>query len=164
MTGVFNTLHSQYNQLAEEERAVVDSLMEVDWDTGSIRVAQNDVVALADAFGMSAASLQQALDLIETYSDYSERDLSSVSSDIQSLNDATYKMNQTMDDSARSTANAWDELTKAGDIGAKQALEALTEGMDVDVTEMTVAELNSLVEALNAFKAQVGSDMSIEGI
>ena len=69
-----------------------------------------------------------------------------------------------MDDSARSTANAWDELTKAGDIGAKQALEALTEGMDVDVTEMTVAELNSLVEAFNAFKAQVGSDMSIEGI
>ena len=73
-------------------------------------------------------------------------------------------MNQTMDDSARSTANAWDELTKAGDIGAKQALEALTDGMDVDVTEMTVAELNSLVEAFNAFKAQVGSDMSIEGI
>ena len=39
LTGVFNTLRSQYNQLAEEERSVVDGLMEVNWDTGSIRVA-----------------------------------------------------------------------------------------------------------------------------
>lgn len=39
LTGTFNTLRSKYDQLSEENRALVDSLMNVDWDTGNIQVA-----------------------------------------------------------------------------------------------------------------------------
>lgn len=85
LTGTFNTLRSKYDQLSEENRALVDSLMNVDWDTGNIQVAQADVVALADAFGMSAAALQQSLDLISTYSDYTIPTVSKMSQNISVL-------------------------------------------------------------------------------
>ena len=39
LTGTFNTLRSKYDQLSEENRALVDSLMNVDWDPGNIQVA-----------------------------------------------------------------------------------------------------------------------------
>lgn len=39
LTGIFNTLESKYNKLSEAERSVVDGLMNVNWDTGSIQVA-----------------------------------------------------------------------------------------------------------------------------
>ena len=36
LTGALNTLHSKYNQLSEDKKSLVDGMMNVDWDTGSI--------------------------------------------------------------------------------------------------------------------------------
>lgn len=154
LTGTFNTLHKKYNELSADKKKIVDGLMDVDWDTGSIQVAQHDVVALADAFGISAASLQQSLDLISTYSDYVPKTVSSVTSSIQTLNDDTYRIKQSVSAADRSSTKAWEHMSES----AKIALESLTEGTDIDVKEISVDELDTLVSAMNKFKASIGGE------
>lgn len=154
LTGALNTLHAKYNQLSEDKKSFVDGMMNVDWDTGSIQVAQHDVVALADAFGISSASMQQALDLISTYGDYAPRTVSSVTSDIKTLNDSVYSMKQKISEADQDTTKAWDHM----DAGAKIALESLTEGMDIDITSMSVTEMDELVASMNSFKASIGGE------
>lgn len=154
LTGALNTLHSKYNQLSEDKKSLVDGMMNVDWDTGSIQVAQHDVVALADAFGISSASMQQALDLISTYGDYAPRTVSSVTSDIKTLNDSVYSMKQKISEADQDTTKAWDHMGA----GAKTALESLTEGMDIDITSMSVTEMDELVASMNSFKASIGGE------
>lgn len=154
LTGTLNTLHKKYNELSADKKKVVDGLMDVDWNTGSMQVAQHDVVALADAFGISAASLQQSLDLISTYSDYVPKTVGSVVSSIQTLNNETYRIKQSVNEADQSTTKAWEHMSSS----AKLALESLTEGMDIDVKNMSVAELDSLVAAMNRFKASIGGD------
>lgn len=154
LTGTFNTLHKKYNELSADKKKIVDGLMDVDWDTGSIQVAQHDVVALADAFGVSAASLQQSLDLISTYSDYVPKTVSSVTSSIQTLNDDTYRIKQSVSAADRSSTKAWEHMSES----AKIALESLTEGTDIDVKEISVDELDTLVSAMNKFKASIGGE------
>lgn len=154
LTGTFNTLHKKYNELSADKKKIVDGLMDVDWDTGSIQVAQHDVVALADAFGISAASLQQSLDLISTYSDYVPKTVSSITSSIQTLNDDTYRIKQSVSEADRSSTKAWEHMSES----AKIALESLTEGTDIDVKEISVDELDTLVSAMNKFKASIGGE------
>lgn len=154
LTGTFNTLHKKYNELSVDKKKIVDGLMDVDWDTGSIQVAQHDVVALADAFGISAASLQQSLDLISTYSDYVPKTVSSVTSSIQTLNNDTYRIKQSVSEADRSSTKAWEHMSES----AKIALESLTEGTDIDVKEISVDELDTLVSAMNKFKASIGGE------
>lgn len=154
LTGTFNTLHKKYNELSADKKKAVDGLMDVDWNTGSMQVAQHDVVALADAFGISAASLQQSLDLISTYSDYVPKTVGSVVSSIQTLNNETYRIKQSVNEADQSTTKAWEHMSSS----AKVALESLTEGMDIDVKNMSVTELDSLVAAMNRFKASIGGD------
>lgn len=154
LTGTFNTLHKKYNELSADKKKIVDGLMDVDWDTGSIQVAQHDVVALADAFGISAASLQQSLDLISTYSDYVPKTVSSVTSSIQTLNDDTYRIKQSVSEADRSSTKAWEHMSES----AKIALESLTEGTDIDVKGISVDELDTLVSAMNKFKASIGGE------
>lgn len=154
LTGALNTLHSKYNQLSEDKKSLVDGMMNVDWDTGSIQVAQHDVVALADAFGISATSMQQALDLVSTYGDYAPRTVSSVTSDIKTLNDSVYSMKQKISEADQATTKAWDHMGA----GAKTALESLTEGMDIDITSMSVTEMDELVASMNSFKASIGGE------
>lgn len=154
LTGTLNTLHKKYNELSADKKKAVDGLMDVDWNTGSMQVAQHDVVALADAFGISAASLQQSLDLISTYSDYVPKTVGSVVSSIQTLNNETYRIKQSVNEADQSTTKAWEHMSSS----AKLALESLTEGMDIDVKNMSVAELDSLVAAMNRFKASIGGD------
>ena len=79
LTGGFNTLHKKYNALSKDQKALVDGMMQVDWKNGSISVAANDVVDLARAFGMSTASLQQFFDLVDSYSNPTETNISTVS-------------------------------------------------------------------------------------
>ena len=154
LTGTLNTLHKKYNELSADKKKVVDGLMDVDWNTGSMQVAQHDVVALADAFGISAASLQQSLDLISTYSDYVPKTVSSVTSNIQTLNDDTYRIKQSVSAADRSSTKAWEHMSES----AKIALESLTEGTDIDVKEISVDELDTLVAAMNKFKASIGGE------
>lgn len=154
LTGTFNTLHKKYNELSADKKKIVDGLMNVDWDTGSIQVAQHDVVALADAFGISAASLQQSLDLISTYSDYVPKTVSSVTSSIQTLNDDTYRIKQSVSEADRSSTKAWEHMSES----AKIALESLAEGTDIDVKGISVDELDTLVSAMNKFKASIGGE------
>ena len=154
LTGTLNTLHKKYNDLSADKKKAVDGLMDVDWNTGSMQVAQHDVVALADAFGISAASLQQSLDLISTYSDYVPKTVGSVVSSIQTLNNETYRIKQSVNEADQSTTKAWEHMSSS----AKVALESLTEGMDIDVKNMSVTELDSLVAAMNRFKASIGGD------
>lgn len=154
LTEALNTLHAKYNQLSEDKKSFVDGMMNVDWDTGSIQVAQHDVVALADAFGISSASMQQALDLISTYGDYAPRTVSSVTSDIKTLNDSVYSMKQKISEADQDTTKAWDHMGA----GAKTALESLTEGMDIDITSMSVTEMDELVASMNSFKASIGGE------
>lgn len=154
LTGTLNTLHKKYNELSADKKKAVDGLMDVDWNTGSMQVAQHDVVALADAFGISAASLQQSLDLISTYSDYVPKTVSSVTSSIQTLNDDTYRIKQSVSEADRSSTKAWEHMSES----AKIALESLTEGTDIDVKEISVDELDTLVSAMNKFKASIGGE------
>lgn len=154
LTGTLNTLHKKYNELSADKKKVVDGLMDVDWNTGSMQVAQHDVVALADAFGISAASLQQSLDLISTYSDYVPKTVSSLTSSIQTLNDDTYRIKQSVSAADRSSTKAWEHMSES----AKIALESLTEGTDIDVKEISVDELDTLVAAMNKFKASIGGE------
>lgn len=154
LTGTFNTLHQKYNELSADKKSIVDGLMDVDWDNGSIQVAQHDVVALADAFGISAASMQQSLDLISTYSDYVPKTVGSVTSSIQTLNNDTYRIKQSVAEADRSTTKAWEHMSSS----AKLALESLTEGTDIDVTNISVDELDSFVAAMNKFKASIGGE------
>lgn len=154
LTGTLNTLHKKYNELSADKKKAVDGLMDVDWNTGSMQVAQHDVVALADAFGISAASLQQSLDLISTYSDYVPKTVSSVTSSIQTLNNDTYRIKQSVSEADRSSTKAWEHMSES----AKIALESLTEGTDIDVKEISVDELDTLVSAMNKFKASIGGE------
>lgn len=154
LTGTLNTLHKKYNELSTDKKKAVDGLMDVDWNTGSMQVAQHDVVALADAFGISAASLQQSLDLISTYSDYVPKTVSSVTSSIQTLNNDTYRIKQSVSEADRSSTKAWEHMSES----AKIALESLTEGTDIDVKEISVDELDTLVSAMNKFKASIGGE------
>lgn len=154
LTGTLNTLHKKYNELSADKKKAVDGLMDVDWNTGSVQVAQHDVVALADAFGISAASLQQSLDLISTYSDYVPKTVSSVTSSIQTLNNDTYRIKQSVSEADRSSTKAWEHMSES----AKIALESLTEGTDIDVKEISVDELDTLVSAMNKFKASIGGE------
>ena len=160
LTAGFSTLKEKYNQLGEEQRKLVDSMMHVDWDTGSITVAQNDVVKLADAFGVSATTLQQFFDLVETYSDYEIPTIDKFGSQIESLNNDIYAMKQKVPEAVRATTNAWDHLGPA----AKTALEAITDGLDIDLTQLKVEELDSLIATYNKVKTKLGEKPSMEGL
>lgn len=160
LTGIFNTLESKYNQLSDEQRAVADSLMDVDWDTDSIKVAQADVVALADAFGMSAASLQQALDLIASYSDYTPPTVATMSKNISTLNQAASSLSQSVGEAERSTTTAWEKMTES----QRVAMEELTQGMDIDVKSMSTQDVMELASSFAKLQASLGETPSSESL
>lgn len=105
---------------------------------------------------MSAASLQQALDLISTYSDYTEPTVASMAKSIKTLNDETYAMKQTVGEAELSTTNAWDNMS----VSAKIALQDLADAMDIDVTKMSIKDVDDLVAAYNRLRSVLGETPS----
>lgn len=152
LTGIFNTLHKKYNEMSTQQRNVVDSLMNVNWDTGSIRVAEADVVKLADAFGMSATSMQQALDLISTYSDYITPSVGGMVSNVQTLGGALEAITAGMDEASKQSTVAWDKMV----VSQKIALQELTRGMDLDVTKLTVSQVEDIYSAFQSLQSKLG--------
>lgn len=169
LTGVLNTLEYKYNHLGEAQKKVVDGLMEADWDTGSIRVAEGDVEALAKAFDMSAASLQSGFDVVTDYSDYVPQTVSTISSAIKELNDDIYTVKSSMSDTERASTQAWGKMS----VGARQALETLTKGQNLDLKSMSVQQVDDLLGAFNKLKSNIigtdtptfdGLKSSLEGV
>lgn len=170
LTGVLNTLQYKYNQLSEAKKKVVDGLWDVDWDTGSIRVAEGDVEALANALGgISPAALQSSLDVVTDYSDYVPTTVDTVSSSIQELNDNIYTVKSSMTETERASTQAWSKMS----VGARQALETLTKGQDLDLKSMTVQQVDDLLGAFNKLKSNIigtdtptfdGLKSSLEGV
>ena len=153
LTATFNTLHKKYNTLAEDQKRTVDSLMNVNWTSGSIQVAQADVVALADAFGVSATTMQQSLDLISTYSDSVEPKLSNLGNSVDALNGATYSLGKDTDDNLKKSQVAWDKLT----VAQKKSIESLISDSDVDISKITVSELEDITTAYNNMIVGIGN-------
>lgn len=160
LTGGFNTLHKKYNALSKDQKALVDGMMQVDWKNGSISVAANDVVDLARAFGMSTASLQQFFDLVDSYSNPTETNISTVSDTVDQLNQATIDAGKNIDPSLRASKAAWDSLT----VAEKQALEAATKNTGIDPTQMTYNDIERLTDSYNALNAAMGKDFSTANV
>lgn len=134
--------------------------MNVNWDTGSITVAEADVVKLADAFGISAVSMQQALDLISTYSDYITPSVGGMVGNIQALGTAVSTTFSDMDASVKDSTIAWDEMT----VTQKHALQELTRNSDIDITGMTVSEVENLYSAYSNLQAKLGETPTAMGL
>lgn len=160
LTGGFNTLHKKYNALSKDQKALVDGMMQVDWKNGSISVAANDVVDLARAFGMSTASLQQFFDLVDSYSNPTETNISTVSDTVDQLNQATIDAGKNIEPSLRASKAAWDSLT----VAEKQALEAATKNTGIDPTQMTYNDIERLTDSYNALNAAMGKDFSTANV
>ncbi len=160
LTGGFNTLHKKYNALSKDQKALVDGMMQVDWKNGSISVAANDVVDLARAFGMSTASLQQFFDLVDSYSNPTETNISTVSDTVDQLNQATIDAGKNIEPSLRASKAAWDSLT----VAEKQALEAVTKNTGIDPTQMTYNDIERLTDSYNALNAAMGKDFSTANV
>ena len=160
LTGILNTLESKYNQFSDAEKSVADNLMNVDWDTGSIQVAQADVEKLADLFDISAASLQQALDLISTYSDYVEPSTDSMVSNMGTVGKAAETLRTKVSEAERDTTVAWDKMT----VEQKMALQSLTDGLDIDISSMTVSQILELADAYDTLRSKFGETVSAESI
>lgn len=160
LTGGFNTLHKKYNALSKDQKALVDGMMQVDWKNGSISVAANDVVDLARAFGMSTASLQQFFDLVDSYSNPTETNISTVSDTVDQLNQATIDAGKNIEPSLRASKAAWDSLT----VAEKQALEAVTKNTGIDPTQMTYNDIERLTNSYNALNAAMGKDFSTANV
>lgn len=160
LTGGFNTLHKKYNALSKDQKALVDGMMQVDWKNGSISVAANDVVDLARAFGMSTASLQQFFDLVDSYSNPTETNISTVSDTVDQLNQATIDAGKNIEPSLRASKAAWDSLT----VAEKQALEAATKNTGIDPTQMTYNDIKRLTDSYNALNAAMGKDFSTANV
>ena len=160
LTGGFNTLHKKYNALSKDQKALVDGMMQVDWKNGSISVAANDVVDLARAFGMSTASLQQFFDLVDSYSNPTETNISTVSDTVDQLNQATIDVGKNIEPSLRASKAAWDSLT----VAEKQALEAVTKNTGIDPTQMTYNDIERLTDSYNALNAAMGKDFSTANV
>lgn len=160
LTGGFNTLHKKYNALSKDQKALVDGMMQVDWKNGSISVAANDVVDLARAFGMSTASLQQFFDLVDSYSNPTETNISTVSDTVDQLNQATIDAGKNIEPSLRASKAAWDSLT----VAEKQALEAATKNTGIDPTQMTYNDIERLTNSYNALNAAMGKDFSTANV
>lgn len=77
-----------YKKLPSEAKKLAD----VDLDTKSIKVAQNDVEALAAALGLSATTLQHNFDLWTSYSDYVEPSIDNVNTAIDTLSQSIGKL------------------------------------------------------------------------
>lgn len=160
LTGGFNTLHKKYNALSKDQKALVDGMMQVDWKNGSISVAANDVVDLARAFGMSTASLQQFFDLVDSYSNPTETNISTVSDTVDQLNQATIDAGKNIEPSLRASKAAWDSLT----VAEKQALEAATKNTGIDPTQMTYNDIERLTNSYNALNAAMGKNFSTANV
>ena len=160
LTGGFNTLHKKYNALSKDQKALVDGMIQVDWKNGSISVAANDVVDLARAFGMSTASLQQFFDLVDSYSNPTETNISTVSDTVDQLNQATIDAGKNIEPSLRASKAAWDSLT----VAEKQALEAATKNTGIDPTQMTYNDIERLTDSYNALNAAMGKDFSTANV
>ena len=63
-------------------------------------------------------------------------------------------MKQKISEADQATTKAWDHMGA----GAKTALESLTEGMDIDITSMSVTEMDELVASMNSSKASIGGE------
>lgn len=72
---------SLYKKLPEESKKLAD----VNLDTKSIKVAQNDVEAFATALGLSATSLQHTFDLLSSYGDYVQPSIDNVNTAVDTL-------------------------------------------------------------------------------
>lgn len=160
LIGIFDSLHSKYNQLSKDQKSVVDGLMQVDWENGSISVAQHDVTKLAQAFGVSTNTMQQALDIINSYSAHVISTTSTMAANVKQLNSATIQAQNSVDESLWGTQAAWESLS----IAQKQALEDMLQSSDINPTEVTVAQLSQLTDAWNNFMVATKGDISDQGI
>ena len=160
LTGGFNTLHKKYNALSADNKKLADSLMTVDWQHGSIQVAQHDVSQLAYLFGMSTASLQQFFDLVSTYSNPAKTDIASVGDGVKQLNSATASATSKTKEGLKETTTAWDLLTGA----QKRSLEAMTKNTALDPSAMSTAQIEHYTDAWNSMAIAMKNDFSDTGI
>lgn len=133
-----------YKNLPSESKKLAD----VDLNTKSIKVAQNDVEAFADALGLSATTLQHTFDLFISYSDYVEPSIESVGDAVDYVASASSKLKALKVDEF---ANAWEQLTKHEMVDAKIALESIL-GADYDFSSYDVSDLYRLADSLSTLK------------
>ena len=160
LTGGFNTLHKKYNALSADNKKLADSLMTVDWQHGSIQVAQHDVSQLAYLFGMSTTSLQQFFDLVSTYSNPAKTDIASVGDGVKQLNSATASATSKTKEGLKETTTAWDLLTGA----QKRSLESMTKNTALDPSAMSTAQIEHYTDAWNSMAIAMKNDFSDTGI
>lgn len=160
LTGGFNTLHKKYNALSADNKKLADSLMTVDWQHGSIQVAQHDVSKLAYLFGMSTASLQQFFDLVSTYSNPAKTDIASIGDGVKQLNSATSSATSKTKEGLEATTTAWDLLTGA----QKRSLESMTKNTALDPSTMSTAQIEHYTDAWNSMAIAMKNDFSDTGV
>ena len=160
LTGGFNTLHKKYNALSADNKKLADSLMTVDWQHGSIQVAQHDVSKLAYLFGMSTASLQQFFDLVSTYSNPAKTDIASIGDGVKQLNSATASATSKTKEGLEATTTAWDLLTGA----QKRSLESMTNNTALDPSTMSTEQIEHYTDAWNSMAIAMKNDFSDTGV
>lgn len=146
LPAIYNTLHKKYKALSDEQRKYVDSLMSIDWRTGSFQVAAGDVEDLAKAFDISAASMQQALDIMESYSDPELETLETQKKRMASMTSISKYLSETVDEDVQSYANAWKSLW--GKVDLKIDLEHITSMMGLDAKDLSVEQVKELGDSI----------------
>lgn len=104
--------------------------------------------------------MQQALDLIATYSDYVEHSTDSMVSNMKTVGKAAETLRTKVSEAERDTTVAWDKMT----VEQKMALQSLTDGLDIDISSMTVSQILELADAYDTLRSKFGETVSAESI
>lgn len=155
LPAIYETLHKKYNAMTDAQREYVDSLMSIDWSSGSFLVADADIEDLAKAFDMSAASMSQALGVMESYSDQEFITSDTLKTQAKTMVSISNYLAENIDKDAQATTNAWKSLW--GKVDWKVNFEKIASSMGLDAADMTVEEVTKLGESFKILSEGLNS-------
>lgn len=155
LPAIYDTLRKKYDAMTESQREYVDSLMSIDWESGSFLVADADIESVAKAFEVSTASMSQALGVMSSYSDQEFIDTSTLKKQADTMVSISDYLSENVDKDAQATTNAWKSLW--GKVDWKVDFEKIASSMGLDATDMSVEEVLKLGDAFSFLSESLNS-------
>lgn len=155
LPAIYDTLRKKYDAMTESQREYVDSLMSIDWESGSFLVADADIESVAKAFEVSTASMSQALGVMSSYSDQEFIDTSTLKKQADTMVSISDYLSENVDKDAQATTNAWKSLW--GKVDWKVDFEKIASSMGLDATDMSVEEVLKLGNAFSFLSESLNS-------
>ena len=155
LPAIYDTLHEKYKALNEEQRKYFDSMMSIDWKTGSFLIADGDMENVAELLDMSTAAFSQAVGVMESYSDIEITTPDTLNDQVNTMVQISDYLAESVDKDAQATTNAWKSLW--GHVDWKVNFEDIASSMGLDATEMTVEEVTKLGQAFQTVSEGLNS-------